>query len=73
MQRSYFHPIIPRINVTSVEYSYGSFLRPIPADTNQNVSGKDIAAHSNEVTNSMENNVPLLKIIHRVTYYITRR
>ena len=41
-----------RLGFATVKYCENSFLRAVNADTDEYVSGKDIAAHGNEITDS---------------------
>ena len=44
-----FNSIAGRAGLASVEYCYNSSLWAVDADTNENISGKNITAHSNKI------------------------
>jgi hypothetical protein len=52
VQRNESHFAVSGINITSVKYGNGSFLRAVGADADEYVSGKDIAADGNEIADS---------------------
>ena len=54
MQSDDFYSVAGRINSASVEYGNSSFLRAVDTDANEDISGKDIASHSNKVADSCE-------------------